>query len=148
PEPQIVGDYEMASRLSYFLWGTMPDQVLFDLAAKGQLHESDILKKQIARMLDRGAPRVYVNGMVTKAPEAAIGRYDLLTGGPYKFYGDYKGRAFSERFVDQWLGARELLRNFRPDPKLFPEYDAELRSAIRYEPILFFEEIVSQNLSL
>ncbi|MGH9658224.1 MAG: DUF1588 domain-containing protein, partial [Bryobacteraceae bacterium] len=44
---------------------------------------------------------------------------------------------------------RELGRDIKPDEKLFPDYwDAEIRSAIRYEPILFFQEILAQNLSL
>ena len=38
-------------------------------------------------------------------------------------------------------------RDVKPDQKLFPAYyDAEIQSAIRYEPILFFQEILSQNL--
>ncbi len=44
-----IDDYQLASRLSYFLWSTMPDQELFDLAAKKELHPN--LEKQVARML-------------------------------------------------------------------------------------------------
>lgn len=46
-----VTDYELASRLSYFLWSSMPDQELFDLAEKGVLKESFMLQQQIKRML-------------------------------------------------------------------------------------------------
>ncbi len=45
----VLNDYELASRLSYFLWSSMPDQELFDLAAKGQLHAN--LDAQVTRML-------------------------------------------------------------------------------------------------
>ena len=44
-------DYEVASRLSYFLWSSMPDQPLLDLAARGELLTGGNLDKQTARML-------------------------------------------------------------------------------------------------
>lgn len=43
--------YELASRLSYFLWGSMPDKELFDLAAKGKLADSAVLEAQTQRLL-------------------------------------------------------------------------------------------------
>lgn len=46
-----LDDYEIASRLSYFLWSTMPDQELLDQAASRTLHEPDVLQKQVERML-------------------------------------------------------------------------------------------------
>ena len=46
-----IGDFELASRLSFFLWSTMPDDRLLDLAEKGQLSDDAVLKSQIARML-------------------------------------------------------------------------------------------------
>ncbi len=46
-----VDDWELASRLSYFLWASMPDQALFDLAARGELHDAETLRAQVARML-------------------------------------------------------------------------------------------------
>jgi Protein of unknown function (DUF1592)/Protein of unknown function (DUF1588)/Protein of unknown function (DUF1587)/Protein of unknown function (DUF1585)/Protein of unknown function (DUF1595)/Cytochrome C oxidase, cbb3-type, subunit III len=46
-----VNDFELASRLSYFLWSSMPDDELFDAAAKGQLHDPPVLKAQVQRML-------------------------------------------------------------------------------------------------
>lgn len=44
-------DYELASRLSYFLWASMPDETLLNLAAAGKLRDAATLKAQIARML-------------------------------------------------------------------------------------------------
>jgi len=46
-----LNDFELASRLSYFLWSTMPDDELFQLAERGQLGQPDVLKQQIRRML-------------------------------------------------------------------------------------------------
>jgi len=50
-EPRLLNDYELASRLSYFLWSTMPDDELFALAAGGELHKPAILAEQTTRML-------------------------------------------------------------------------------------------------
>jgi Protein of unknown function (DUF1592)/Protein of unknown function (DUF1588)/Protein of unknown function (DUF1587)/Protein of unknown function (DUF1595)/Protein of unknown function (DUF1585) len=45
-----VAPYEMATRLSYFLWGTLPDQMLLDAAAANQLATADQVKAQVTRM--------------------------------------------------------------------------------------------------
>jgi hypothetical protein len=44
-------DWELASRLSYFLWSSMPDARLFELAAAGKLHEAAVLRDEVRRML-------------------------------------------------------------------------------------------------
>lgn len=46
-----IDDYALASKLSYFLWSTMPDEELFTLAAQNRLHEPDVLKAQLHRMI-------------------------------------------------------------------------------------------------
>lgn len=46
-----LNDWELASRLSYFLWSTMPDERLFELARKNTLHERTVLHDEVARML-------------------------------------------------------------------------------------------------
>ena len=46
-----INDWELASRLSYFLWGSMPDDELFTVAAAGKLHEPAVLHEQLVRML-------------------------------------------------------------------------------------------------
>ena len=43
--------YELASRLSYFLWGSMPDKELFDLAASGKLNDPAVIEAQTRRLL-------------------------------------------------------------------------------------------------
>jgi mono/diheme cytochrome c family protein len=50
-DAQGLGDYELASRLSYFLWSSMPDDELLAHAAKGDLHHPDVLLAQAHRML-------------------------------------------------------------------------------------------------
>jgi hypothetical protein len=48
---QPLSDYELASRLSYFLWSSMPDAELLAHAAAGDLHQPDVLTAQARRML-------------------------------------------------------------------------------------------------
>jgi hypothetical protein len=50
-EPWAVGDFELASRLSYFLWSTMPDEELLKLAQEGKLRDPAVLDAQVRRML-------------------------------------------------------------------------------------------------
>jgi hypothetical protein len=50
-KPRPLGDYELASRLSYFLWSSMPDDQLLRLAAEGQLNRPEALAAQCARLL-------------------------------------------------------------------------------------------------
>ncbi|MBL8292125.1 MAG: DUF1592 domain-containing protein [Bryobacterales bacterium] len=113
-QASLIGNYELATRLSYYLWGSMPDDELLTLAGQGKLHDVAVLRRQVERMLK-----------------------------------DARTREFAEHFVEQWLNTRELGRDIKPDAKLFPAYyDAEIQSAIRYEPILFFQELMTENLSL
>ena len=47
-----ITDVELASRLSFFLWSSIPDDELLDLADSGELGNSEVLKQQVRRMLD------------------------------------------------------------------------------------------------
>jgi hypothetical protein len=47
-----IGDIELASRLSFFLWSSIPDDTLLDLAEKGKLKDPAVLTRQVRRMLD------------------------------------------------------------------------------------------------
>ena len=51
-DPGALDDYALASRLSYFLWRSMPDDQLFDLAGEGRLSDPTVLAAQVDRMLD------------------------------------------------------------------------------------------------
>ncbi len=46
-----ISQFELATRLSYFLWSSIPDEELFQLAAKGELRKPEILQAQVRRML-------------------------------------------------------------------------------------------------
>jgi cytochrome c553 len=59
-----AGQYEMANRLSYFLWSTMPDEQLFRLAAEGRLQNPPVLAAEVERMLDDPRSRTFTSTFV------------------------------------------------------------------------------------
>lgn len=111
-EPTLLSDFELATRLSYFLWGSPPDDALMQLAESGKLQEPDTLRNQVIRMLKKPNSR--------------------------------KVRNFAQTFVEQWLGTRALGREFKPD-KTISGYDSELEGGMKYEPVFFFHEILTEN---
>jgi hypothetical protein len=111
-KPGRLDDFALASRLSYFLWSTMPDDELLALAEAKKLGDPDVLHGQVERLL--------------RSPKA---------------------RAFTENFVGQWLGLRDI--DFtEPSHILYPEYDDMLRASMVRETELFFEEVLKNDLSL
>tara|TARA_R110002072_G_scaffold273253_2_gene434040 strand:+ start:36750 stop:39353 length:2604 start_codon:yes stop_codon:yes gene_type:complete len=58
--------YELASRLSYFLWGSMPDAELWELAAQGKLQARDMLAQQTTRLLADDRAADFVDSFVTQ----------------------------------------------------------------------------------
>ena len=57
---EAIDDFALASRLSYFLWSSMPDQELFALAGQNDLHKPDVLRAQVERMLKDRKSRRFV----------------------------------------------------------------------------------------
>ncbi len=57
-----LDDYQLASRLSYLLWATMPDGELMTLADSGKLHEPAVLRAQVKRLLDDRRSRALFDG--------------------------------------------------------------------------------------
>jgi hypothetical protein len=104
-----ISDYELATRLSYFLWSSMPDDTLLALAGEAKLHETATLDAQVARML-----------------------------------ADPKSEGFATNFAGQWLELRNL-DQLSPDPKKFPDFDADLREAMRRETQLFFGAVLRDD---
>jgi hypothetical protein len=51
PKPTPVNDWEIATRLSYFLWSSAPDAELTKLATSGKLHDPEVLAAQVKRMM-------------------------------------------------------------------------------------------------
>ena len=115
PEPgqsRRIDSYELASRLSYFLWSSMPDDRLLEAAAQGLADSESEIAGQVRRMLS-----------------------------------DPKSAALVEGFAGQWLELRNLAA-VQPDRERFPEFDAELRDAMRQETRDFFGNVVREDRSV
>jgi mono/diheme cytochrome c family protein len=61
-----LGHYEVASHLSYFLWGSMPDAELFQLASQGKLHDEKVLREQVQRMVRDPRSRSLADGFAAQ----------------------------------------------------------------------------------
>jgi cytochrome c553 len=61
-----VSDFELASRLSFFLWSSIPDEALLDAAAAGKLHEPATLERQVRRMLAGSRSRALVTNFASQ----------------------------------------------------------------------------------
>ena len=86
-EPYRINDWELACRLSYFLWSSMPDDRLFRLAEEGTLHRPEVLEKEVQRMLSDRKSTTFVENffgqwlglraLATKIPDVeAFPRFD------------------------------------------------------------------------
>jgi len=104
-----VGDVELASRLAFFLWSSIPDDELLGLAVGGKLKQPAVLEQQARRML-----------------------------------ADPRSQALVTNFAGQWLYLRNLAA-VNPDPRMFPDFDDNLRQAFRQETELFFGSIVKED---
>ena len=61
--PRVLGDLELAARLSYFLWSSPPDAQLLALAEKKQLSDPDVLQRQVDRLVQDPKARHFVSGL-------------------------------------------------------------------------------------
>jgi hypothetical protein len=107
-----LGDVELASRLSFFLWSSIPDEELLDIAVRGELRDGAALETQVRRML-----------------------------------ADDRAAALVRNFAGQWLTLPRL-RDVRPDPELFADFDDNLRDAFRQETEIFVESQVREDRSV
>src|SRR5205085_5699649 len=62
--PGKLDDFALASRLSYFLWSTMPDEELLTLAEKKKLSQPDTLRQQVERMLKHPKAAAFTENLV------------------------------------------------------------------------------------
>jgi len=114
-----VDEHSLATRLSYLLWSTMPDDELFGLADRGELRAN--LKAQVERML--------------KDPRAL------------ELSRNFAGQWLKARNVDHIpLNSEEILKQEGSTAEV--SLDPEFRKAIRMETVLFFDHIVRSDRSL
>jgi len=78
-----ISDIELASRLSYFLWSTMPDDTLLDLAERGKLRDSAVLDAQVTRML--ADPKAFAMAENFAGQWLEVRNLDSIKPDPQKF---------------------------------------------------------------
>jgi len=127
-----LSDYELASRLSYFLWASMPDEQLFQLAATGRLQDPGVYRQQVARMLDD--PKAEALTQEFAGQWLALRRIKELVPDPdiFKGFDDELReamRAESEAFFREILHQNLPVRNFLDSTFTF----ANQRLARHYE---------------
>ena len=92
-----LDDYALASRLSYFLWSTTPDEALLNLANKGELHKPEVLHAQVERLLKDSKSKAFTENFTGQW----LGLRDISATTPDKsLYPEY------EEFL-QWSSVRE-----------------------------------------
>ena len=104
-----ISNLELASRLSFFLWSSIPDDELLGLAANGELRDPEVLEAQVKRML-----------------------------------ADPKAGTLGLDFASQWLYIRNL-DGVDPNTRLFPDFDNNLRQAMRKETEYLFQNIIEED---
>ena len=108
-----VSDLELASRLSFFLWSSIPDDELLDVAARGELRDPDVLDAQVRRMLADPRAHALVDGFALQW--LALGTLPSVVPTPelYPEWDDNLRESFrreTELFVaDQIQGNRSVL---------------------------------------
>lgn len=107
-----VSEWELASRLSFFLWSSIPDEELLGLAGRNQLSKPEVMVSQVDRMLR-----------------------------------DPRADALVTNFASQWLHLRNL-SSISPDLRLYPDFDDNLRMAMREETEFLLREVIQKNRSV
>ncbi|MEY4545064.1 MAG: hypothetical protein RL685_1259 [Pseudomonadota bacterium] len=95
----VLDDWEMASRLSYFLYDSMPDATLFERARAGQLHTEEQIESQVARLL--GNARVTDKFVSFHEQLWQFGRYSKIAPDATAF------RNLPANFIDRLLTASD-----------------------------------------
>jgi Protein of unknown function (DUF1592)/Protein of unknown function (DUF1588)/Protein of unknown function (DUF1587)/Protein of unknown function (DUF1585)/Protein of unknown function (DUF1595)/Planctomycete cytochrome C len=107
-----IDDLALASRLSFFLWSSIPDDQLLTVASQGKLKDPVVLQQQVKRML-----------------------------------ADRRSNALIANFAEQWLFLRNL-KAAAPDLEAFPDFDDNLRRAMKEETTLLFDSIMREDRSV
>jgi Protein of unknown function (DUF1588)/Protein of unknown function (DUF1592)/Protein of unknown function (DUF1595)/Protein of unknown function (DUF1587)/Protein of unknown function (DUF1585)/Planctomycete cytochrome C len=132
-----LNDSELASRLSYFLWSSMPDDGLFAAARSGSL-------SAVRRTFSPSKDSTDKMSVVPPSDVSQASNDGSLEREVNRMLSDDKSNRFINDFVRQWLQLHRL-GMFPPDKKLYPTYDAWLETSLRAEPVEFFREMFSSN---
>lgn len=149
-----VDEISLASRLSYFLWSTMPDEELFQLAESGQLRNN--LPKQVARMMKDGKANEFIRNFVGQWLRArdvtSVSVDPLVVLGYQKEWEEVqekfrtiRGRGLRGDLPPNEQKVRDRVRELRA---IADQFDDELKRSMRRETEMCVEHIAQENLSL
>ncbi len=139
--PGKLDDFALACRLSYFLWSTMPDEELLDLAAKGAL----VREGEKGRVGE--GEKSKIDPSVSPSPRLPLSPSSTLGGQVERMLKHPKAEQFTTNFVGQWLALREIDAT-EPSHLVYPEFDHLLKVSMIRETELFFDEVLKHDLSL
>ncbi len=150
----LVDEYSLASRLSYLLWSTMPDDELFRLAEGGMLRAH--LAQQIDRMMSDDRSRQFVRNFVgqwlrTRDVTQIVIDPLVVLGYEEEFQSlreNFRSRSRRLREEEMSEDDRQLFARYRELRSIQDRFDSDLRTAIRRETEMCFEHIVSEDRSL
>lgn len=106
-QKRSLSDYELASRLSYFLWSTMPDSTLLERADLGQLSDPSVLKEEVARLLQDGRAERFVTQFTNQWLD--LGSVDRVAVNP-EYYEDFDVSLKAEMQEETRAFFSEILR--------------------------------------
>ncbi|SVD90678.1 uncharacterized protein METZ01_LOCUS443532, partial [marine metagenome] len=142
--------YALASRLSYFLWSTMPDKELLELAAKGRLREPKTLRHQVDRMLADKKSNTFVHNFTNRWLELyKLGTMppDAKGFGAWYYRGQLERNAPEEtvRFFRHLLDENLSVRNFIDSDFAFVNYPLAKLYGIKGVKSRAFEKVTLQD---
>ena len=111
-----LDDFALATRLSYFLWRSMPDEELFRVAGEGRLSEPDVMEEQVERMLADAKSERFVKDFAGQAFRLYEMNATTPDAGLYPEFDERLGQAmvaetelFLAQLIDENLGASNLV---------------------------------------
>ncbi len=126
-----------------FLFRFEPDPP--DLAAGSPYQLGDVaLASRLAFFLWSSPPD---DELIKLASQGKLHEHSVLEQQVKRMLADERADALVDNFAEQWLFLRNL-KNSSPDPQIFPDFDDNLRQAMREETKLFFQSIVREDRSV
>jgi hypothetical protein len=142
-----VDEYSLASRLSYFMWSTMPDAELMQLAARGELRNN--LKAQVQRMLEDPRAENLARNFTGQWLQARD--VEGIASNPRQIILRDAGEEDTlRRLREAWRKQDEATASVLADKidrivESKPDLDKDMRAAMRRETELYFEHVMREN---
>jgi hypothetical protein len=151
-----IDEFSLATRLSYLLWSTMPDEELLDLASKRQLRAQ--LPSQLQRMVKDERANAFVESFAGQWLRASdVEKVSIDPIAAYGFQTEYKtlrakysgkGKRFQPEGTPEDPEVERGIARLQELGKLRDRFDASVRSSMRKETEKSFEYIMRNNRSL